>query len=268
MRPHARVSEQRRPERGSRHDAARRLGDDIVSRTASEPLGEQVRHPLGADETTGAVEVRAHAALVHLQSFEGVCDRRCRTAREHECPGERLPLRLPRTRGTLVLLLERAGEHGHMAGGDPRTRTGAHRADRVSLLRHRRRSAARVGGLGHLTHLRLCQEHDVEPDLGSGACRDPECRSKLGDPHPVRVPGQRRRREPQLFGKELRHVNALRAEHGQGACRTTELRGKAALAQRAEPGACLGDRDQPSSRLQAEGRRHGLLQERATDHRR
>ena len=112
-----------------------------------------------------------------------------------------------------------------LAGGlrAARARARERRADGIALVRHRRGSSP--GRLAHLGDLRLCEQRDVDGDLGGRTGRN---RERGGDPRDgdaVRVPREHRRVESELRRIRVEHVEPTVAERGEGARRAAELGG-------------------------------------------
>ena len=152
-----------------------------------------------------------------------------------------------------------AGERG----GGPRP----HRADRVVLVRHRRRPACR-STLPDLADLGLGEELQIECDLREHPRRDLQRGAELGDAHAVRVPGHGRLGEAELPGEERRDLDAAVAERREGPGGSAELRREAPIRELAQPLTGVEHRHEPARGLEPERRRHGLLQQRPRRHRR
>ena len=168
-------------------------------------------------------------------------DRPRRTARVRERTRERVPLGLPGAGGALVLLDDRPCEDGRVPARELRARASEGRPHGVALLRQRGRPAA--GPLPHLSDLRLREQCDVEPDLREHSGGRVERAAELGDPRPVRVPGQRRRRQVELLREETEHLHAVLAEGRQRPGRAAEL-GREPL-RLGPPRACAPPRARP-----------------------
>ena len=142
-----------------------------------------------------------------------------------------------------------------------------HGINRIALLGHRRGSAS-LPALAYLGDLRLREQEDVEADLRHGSRRDLEGGAELGDPDAIRVPGKRGLDEVELAGEEAGDLQAVLAHRGQRARRATELCREPVAPKLGEPRSGVEHGDEPTGRLEPEGRRHGLLEQRATGHRR
>ena len=160
-----------------------------------------------------------------------------------------------------------AGEHAGVSRREPSARARERRADRVALLRHRR-GPSRPAAFRHLGDLGLRQQHEVERDLRGDTGGGRERGAELRDASPVRVPGQRRNLKVELPCVELEQRDAVVAEARERPGGSAELRREPFSGDLLEPYACLDDRGQPAGGLEAERRRHGVLQERPGDHRR
>ena len=197
---------------------------------------------------------------IDLEAVQRLAQRRRGAARVRERVRERLPLRVPRTGGAFVLVLEveqHAGRGADVLGARARERG----PDRVPLVRHRRGHAA--FGKPHLGHLGLREQRKVERDLRAEARRDGERRAELRDRQASRVPRQHRLRQIELLRVRVQHGEPVVAERGERPGRAAELRGQAHVG---EAVARVDDPDEPARRLQPERRRHGLLQQRAAGH--
>ena len=127
-----------------------------------------------------------------------------------------------------------------------------------------------LAALAHLSDLRLReQEDDRAPIFARTPASDLEGRAELGDSDAVRVPGQRRLGEIELEGVQARDLGPVLAERSErpgGTARAGprgSCRGAATSRARASSSG-----DEPAGSLEPERRRHGLLEQRATGHRR
>ncbi len=222
---------------------------------------------LGQHEPAGQVEVPPHAGGVDLQRLKRSRKRVERAAGVRERTRERLPLGLPRARAALVLLLQRPDEDGGMSRGEPRTGARERRADRVALLGHRR-GPSRALAFRYLADLCLREQHEIEGDLRGDTGGDRKRGPELGNASPVRVPRECRSLEAELSGVEVGELDALIAEPGEGPGRSTQLCRKPLSGHLLESHARLDDRREPAGGLDAEGRRHGVLEKCPGDHQR
>ena len=115
----------------------------------------------------------------------------------------------------------------------------------------------------HLGDLRLREQHEIEGDLRGDAGSGRESGAELGDASPVRVPGKCRDLKVELPCIEVEQRDAAVAEPGERPGRATELRREPLSGHLLESHAGLDDRREPAGSLEAEGRRHGVLQERS-----
>ncbi len=141
-----------------------------------------IRPPLG-------VEVLAHAVRVDLQALQRLAQGPGRAAGMGERAAQRLPLRVPAARSALVLLRQGGEQHRGLAAHAARAGDRHRGAHRVALL-GQGRGAAPPGGLGHLAHLGLGQELQVQRDLLQRAGGQREGGGQLAHPAAVGVPGQ------------------------------------------------------------------------------
>ena len=166
-----------------------------------------------------------------------------------------------------MLLVEGIGEHGGVAANEPGAGAGGHRADGVALVRHRG-GAALIAPLAHLSDLGLREQEHIEADLGENAGCDRESGAELGDANAVRVPGNGCLRQAELVGVKPRNLGPGVAERSERARRPAELSSEACRLELRESPASVEHGDEPACGLEPEGRRHGLLEQRAGRHRR
>ena len=139
-----------------------------------------------------------------------------------------------------------------------------HRGDRVVLVRHRRRATGR--GLVHLTDLGLGQQHEVAGHLADRNGDAAERTGELGDAGALGVPDPVRVGQPELVGQGGPHGRAVRVQGRECARRPTELHGEP-VARGGQAGAGAVEPGAPYRCERAEGRGHGLLQQRPPGHR-
>ena len=139
-----------------------------------------------------------------------------------------------------------------------------HRADRVALVRHRARAAARRAGpraLAGLAHLVLGQQRHVARDLGEHAGQHPERRPAHGRTR-IACQGITGSASPSSAATRAATAGA-RAPTGPPICTASS-----ASRTSAEPAARGVDARQPAGGAQAERDRQRLLQQCPADHRR
>ena len=188
----------REPVRSSARSASRNERALAASATTScaghgPGVGEGERDALCDDEAAARLEVRPHPAGVDLEAGDGVRGGGRRSSGERERAGERLPLRVPAAHRPLVLVGEPAEQDSRMGVREACARDRERRADRIALLRHRRRPSARR--LGKLAHLAL---------------RGGRCRQRPSRPRPRLRPAPRRARD--ALAVRVPRAGAPRAE--------------------------------------------------------
>ena len=156
---------------------------------------------------------------------------------------------------------QRGDEPRHLHRGGARRDGG----DRVALVRHRRRAADAFRLLGDLADVVLGEEHDVEPDLGARRRRRAPRAGDVSDPRPLGVARCGGDVELEALGEVTGDLLVARAE------------GSAVAARPAEPDPLAGGAIEPTGRRRetvappaghgGERRGHGVLAERAGDHR-
>ena len=245
---------------GLAHEPARFLVTDTRRQREDQALG----HDLPAR----GPEVDAHALGVHLQPTEHLGHVRGRSSCCGEYAGDAFPLGVPGPDRAFVLLDDAAGQERGVGVRPARARQSQDGPDRVALVRERRRSAAALAvRLAQLTDLCLRHQHDVQRDLAERTGQDRERRSEGRDAHARGVPGNDRLRQAELARHPASDVRSIVAERGQRARRAAELHGQPVACVEHEP-ARLEHADEPRRGLDAEGRRQGLLEQRARHHRR
>ena len=133
---------------------------------------------------------------------------------------ERLPLRVPAAHRPLVLVGEPAEQDSRMGVREACACDRERRADRIALLRHRRRPSARR--LGNSPTSR--EEDDVATDLRGRARDCVQRRAELRDALAVRVPRKQGLRESELLRVETDDLERLVSEGGERARGPAELR--------------------------------------------
>ena len=128
-------------------------------------------------------------------------ERAQRAARVGERARERIPFRLPRARGALVLLLERAGQDRRVRRGEPAAARASAERDgfRFCGIVEERPPSPSATSPTSVCASRITSQRDLRGDAGGGRQRGAE----LGDPRPVRVPGEHRRVQAELSGVEV-----------------------------------------------------------------
>ena len=219
-----------------RRPAARRgdgrAVDEVVRGLAAERLGSA---PL-TRSASSAPPVRSRLARMRSGStsrlLEAVAQPRRRRPRRGQQVAQRLPLGVPRAGGALVLVghaRRAAWRRAPERGSAPARAEIA--ADRVALVRQRRRAAAPGRALAHLADLGLREQHDVARDLADRAGGGAERAGQLGDARARRCATAAPARPARArAASRASDVEARVAERGQRARRAAELDGEAPLA--------------------------------------
>ena len=255
-----------RPLASARSDASR-----TSARAAVRPSRSVRRSAIAFRDhlSAGEVEVGPHPGHVDLEPLERSRQRSGCAPGVGERARERLPLGLPGPGGALVLLDEGAREHGRVAASELGAGAGRHRADRrcacaaswTSLLRRLLRAPLRPrSGRAAATSSPIFAS---TPEAISSAAPSSAIRTRFVCQGSVGLG------EAELCGVEARRSPG-RAHRAPQACRQRRraaLRGPSRRSSD-EPRAGVEHGDEPACRLEPERRRHGLLQQRATGHRR
>ncbi len=157
-------------------------------------------------------------------------------------------------------------EDRRMSLRELRVRHRERRADRIALLRHRRRPAG--GRLGHFAHFGLSEQRDVSSDLLRGVCGCDQRRPDLRDAPAIRVPREHGLGQCELLGVEADDLERSIAQRRERARGSAELCREPLAPYDSKRSPCVDRADEPAGGLQSERGRHRLLQERARGHRR
>ena len=245
--------------------AGERLLQELVrGRSAEDGRGEH-HDALGEDRAAGRVEVGAHARGIDREA--AITSRIASSAAPVACSASAITGHSACQAPTAALvLLDEAGQHRRGEARQARRRR-QRRAQprRVLLVRHRRRSAARLGALRHLG---LHQQADVAGDLAE-RCRRRSRRPATSAAEPIarrcataRRPGAARARAP-----APRDLRAAIAERRQRARRAAQLDAQPPRRRACVDAGQLAARSrEPAGGLEAEGHRRRGLQQRAAQH--
>ena len=207
---------QRRPSVTARRLAAsaRRIASTLPSRgaramtrpsaRATPPAASRLAR-IRASSTTSALNVSAMAPAAPAVSVD---QRR-----------QRLPFGLPAARRALVLLRHRRQHRGDQARSAHRGGHRLHGADRIVLVRHRRRAAAalhrRVGDLGDFG---LRQQRQVAANLAQRSAHEPQRAGDVGEAAALGVPGDLGDAQAEARGQR-RATPPARPRRGSPGCR-------------------------------------------------
>ena len=236
----------------------------VRGRSAEDRRGEH-HDALGEDRAPRRVEVGAHARGIDREAGDHAAHRLERGAGGLQRLGDHRPLGLPGADGPLVLLDE-AGQHRRGEARQARRRGQRPRAARrVPLVRHRRRSAAR---LARLADFELHQQADVAGDLAEDAGVDRAGGDQRREPIARGVPRRGGRRQPELARQRVGDRRAAIAERRERAGRAAELDARGVVPRLLDARPAPAQARVPARRLQAERDRRRRLQQRAAEHHR